>query len=110
MAAADESAAGGSYDDINVRQLRNALERAMILQPSGDICEVHLGLELLGAAHSVAPVPAESLPSWSDNERRYLEALLARTDGKLYGADGAAALAGLKPTTLRSKLVRHGLR
>jgi transcriptional regulator with GAF, ATPase, and Fis domain len=34
---------------------------------------------------------------------------LSKTDGKIYGADGAAALLGVKPTTLASKIKRYGL-
>ena len=50
------------------------------------------------------------LPSWKENERRYLAELTRDAQGRLYGPGGAAETAGLKPTTLRSKLLRHGLR
>jgi transcriptional regulator with GAF, ATPase, and Fis domain len=50
------------------------------------------------------------LPNFEENERRYLRAVLAATDGKLYGPDGAAAIVDLPPTTLRSRLVKLGLR
>ena len=39
-----------------------------------------------------------------------LERALAATEGKIYGEDGAAALLGLKPTTLQGKLKRYGVR
>jgi transcriptional regulator with GAF, ATPase, and Fis domain len=45
-----------------------------------------------------------------EHERRYLARALSRTGGKIYGKDGAAALLGLKPTTLQSKLKKHGLK
>ena len=45
-----------------------------------------------------------------DNERSYFTAVLEQTHGKLYGPDGAATIAGLLPTTLRSRLLRLGLR
>ena len=35
---------------------------------------------------------------------------LAKTRGKIYGSDGAAALLGLKPTTLSSRVHRMGLK
>lgn len=89
----------------NVRELLNALERATILQPHGVIEPAHLAVE-----RATAAAPTAAPTTWRDNERRYLVDLLRRTDGKLYGDDGAAALADLKPTTLRSKLVKHGLR
>ncbi|MFN7143413.1 MAG: hypothetical protein ACK4YP_06540, partial [Myxococcota bacterium] len=56
------------------------------------------------------PGGATRLPTFEENERRYFEAVLAATDGKLYGPDGAAAIVGLPPTTLRSRLVKLGLR
>jgi transcriptional regulator with AAA-type ATPase domain len=41
---------------------------------------------------------------------RYLRQVLEHTEGKIYGKDGAAALLGLKPTTLQSKLIKLGVR
>jgi transcriptional regulator with GAF, ATPase, and Fis domain len=96
----------------NVRELVNALERATILHPAGVLPVASLGIPTAAPL----PSPATSTPtqatlgSWQDNERRYFEALLEQTDGKLYGVGGAAAIAGLKPTTLRSRMVKLGLR
>lgn len=42
-------------------------------------------------------------------ERRHLVAALRHTGGKIYGRDGAAKLLDLKPTTLQSKLKKHGI-
>jgi formate hydrogenlyase transcriptional activator len=46
---------------------------------------------------------------FAEAERRHLERALAFTGGKIYGADGAAALLGLQPTTLQAELNEHGL-
>jgi transcriptional regulator with GAF, ATPase, and Fis domain len=43
-------------------------------------------------------------------ETRTLAAALARTNGKVFGPHGAAALLGMKPTTLVSRLKALGLR
>jgi GAF domain-containing protein len=43
-------------------------------------------------------------------ERANIVAALARSHGKVFGADGAAALLGMKPTTLASKMTVLGLR
>ncbi len=94
----------------NIRQLKNAIERATILRPSGEIDPRHLGLDKSRTGNHARPAPNRVEVSWHENERRYLEALLRHCDGRLYGEGGAADLAQLKPTTLRSKLVRHGLR
>ena len=42
-------------------------------------------------------------------ERDSLAAALARTGGKIFGPDGAAALLGMKPTTLASRIKVLGL-
>ena len=103
----------------NVRQLVNALERATILHPSGAIPPESLGIGGQGeqAPPATPPPPPpnglsrpEPLPTFEENERNYLAAVLRQTEGKLYGAGGAAAIVGLPPTTLRSRLVKLGLR
>lgn len=95
----------------NVRELLNALERATIMQPTGALTPAHLGLETsIRAPILRAPPSSGPLPDFEENERAYLASVLKRSGGKLYGADGAAAITGLKPTTLRSRMVKLGLR
>jgi transcriptional regulator with GAF, ATPase, and Fis domain len=109
----------------NVRQLVNVLERAVILQPAGELDVVHVdpasgipGAVAAGpsgplAGGSVVGMPAmeiEPLEKFDDHERRYLRRVLEHTGGKIYGPGGAAELLGLPPTTLQSKLRRYGLR
>ena len=95
----------------NVRQLRNTLERATILRPSGPLDAVALGLDALP---TIGPRPttaeAGTFPTYREAERRYLAAALAHTEGRIYGADGAADLVDLRPTTLQSKLQKAGLK
>jgi transcriptional regulator with GAF, ATPase, and Fis domain len=80
-----------------------------LLQPTGELEPQHLGLRQ-GIGSSRPPPPSNSSATWHENERRYLADVMQRAGGKIYGPDGAAALAGLKPTTFRSKLLKHGLR
>jgi len=63
-----------------------------------------LGLALAGAE------PRDDLGTFEEHERAYFEALLAASGDRIYGRGGAAEAAGLKPTTLHSKLKKHGLR
>jgi DNA-binding NtrC family response regulator len=98
----------------NVRELRNVLERAVISSSGAE-------LRLLMPVDSVTAPPSASTRSASDpppapgsavrneeelrrEERDNLLRALARTKGKIYGSDGAAAVLGLKPTTLASRL------
>jgi transcriptional regulator with GAF, ATPase, and Fis domain len=94
----------------NVRELINALERATLLQPVGTLEPHHLGLRTSGPSVRRSSAPPAPALSWQQNERAYLTEILRQAQGKLYGPQGAAAIAHLKPTTLRSKLVKHGLR
>ena len=99
----------------NVRELQNVIERAAIRARNG---QLDLGLgpasdstnrttRKTDSAPKVAPA---SLHELKNHERKFIVDALARTGGKIYGPDGAAALLGLKPTTLSSKVHRMGLR
>jgi transcriptional regulator with GAF, ATPase, and Fis domain len=88
----------------NVRELHNVLERAAILSAERTLC---LPPGALPAQSAERP---DHLPTWEAQERGYLERLLRHARGKISGADGAAALAGLAPSTLLSRLEKLGLR
>jgi transcriptional regulator with GAF, ATPase, and Fis domain len=94
----------------NVRELQNVVERAVILSR---------GTPLLFDEPSAPPkpqappfLPENSLLTRSElkaRERESLTAALARTGGKIFGPAGAAALLGMKPTTLASRIKVLGL-
>jgi len=88
----------------NVRELENLVERAMIVAESDTLC--------IDSNWLAAPRAAEdALPSGlHDVERRSILDALRRSRGRIYGARGAAALLGVKPTTLYGKMRRHGIR
>jgi hypothetical protein len=114
----------------NVRELRNVLERAVISAGQGD-AQVRLALDEERPARRPIPmfappaavpalegppltaVPVEpavlSAAEMRRRDRQNLLAAVASCHGKIYGPDGAAALLGMKPTTLASRLKRlHG--
>jgi len=102
----------------NVRQLVNVLERATIVVSTGLIGPEDLGLpQTSDPAAAVRAMSSRIQQSangtdilpWRDAERRHLMAALHATGGKIYGNDGAAQLLDLKPTTLQSKLKKHGI-
>jgi formate hydrogenlyase transcriptional activator len=88
----------------NVRELENLVERAMIVA-TGDV--------LMIEANWLPTVPpSESVPAPAglrDLERRSILDALHRSRGRIYGPHGAAALLGIKPTTLYGKMRRHGI-
>lgn len=52
----------------------------------------------------------EEIVMFDEMNRRYLDKVLRKTGGKIYGRNGAAHLLGMKPTTLQSKLKKLGVR
>ena len=99
----------------NVRELRNVIERAVIMAQGGAM-EFDLPISL-----SDRPTPEISdgdsperefltEPEMLKKERDNLLVVLEKTGWKIKGADGAAELLGVKPTTLLSRIKKMGLR
>jgi len=101
----------------NVRELRNVIERAVILARGGPL---QFDLPVTDSA----PPPASSTQNSSAKaglqyfteaemerrERENLVAVLETAGWKIKGADGAAELLGVKPTTLLSRMKKMGLK
>ena len=82
----------------NIRELQNIVERAVILC-AGDT------LAIDEAWLSGQSPESEVLPeALRDQEKALIEAALARSSGKVAGADGAAAQLGIPASTLESKI------
>jgi formate hydrogenlyase transcriptional activator len=91
----------------NVRELENHLQRALILSPGEELV---LPEPLLPQVAARTPRHGVKTGSSLDGAvRAAIEAALRSTRGKLYGPGGAAALLGLKPSTLQSKMVKLGI-
>jgi PAS domain S-box-containing protein len=95
----------------NIRELENLIERQVILS-RGD----KLTFDDLPMFHSkgTSPVVIEKTENLTESDcdaLRYqaIVTALKRARGKLYGADGAAELLGVKPTTLASRMKKLGL-
>ena len=65
------------------------------------------GLESVGKSGGAIQF-TEILP-YEDMSRMYLEAVLEKTGGRIYGKGGAADLLDMKPTTLQSRLKKLGI-
>ncbi|KAB1071200.1 sigma 54-interacting transcriptional regulator [Methylobacterium planeticum] len=96
----------------NVRELENVIERAAILAVGG---RLRFDLPETEPQRRPAPAPAalpvDRPPTETDRrarDRAEIEAALALTDGRVFGPKGAAALLGLRPTTLASRMKAHG--
>ncbi len=93
----------------NVRELENALQRALILSPGATLAVPELPRSAPAATAAAAAAPATP-GRFEDEVRGLLERALASCGGRVYGPKGAAALLGLRPTTLQGKMRRYGVR
>lgn len=107
-----------SYDwPGNIRELRNVIERAVILARGGTlefdlpVNETQLALSA-PASHGGNSPPTEFLTEaeMRQRERQNVLSVLEKTGWKIKGMDGAAELLGVKPTTLLSRIKTMGLK
>ncbi|HXA43898.1 MAG TPA: helix-turn-helix domain-containing protein, partial [Candidatus Angelobacter sp.] len=101
----------------NIRELRNVIDRAVIISRGG-VLDFDLPVtDSPPAATRLAPEKADAAepeiltePEMQRRERENLLAALRKTNWKIRGADGAAELLGVKPTTLVTRMQKMGLR
>ncbi|RMH44071.1 MAG: sigma-54-dependent Fis family transcriptional regulator [Deltaproteobacteria bacterium] len=102
----------------NLRELVAAVVAAAAGAPAGELPAAAFGggratagapgeVEPAGGAARVAPFSPRRL---ADVEREHIARTLAFTGGKIYGPGGAGELLGLKPSTLQSRMAKHGLK
>ena len=102
----------GSYDwPGNIRELQHVVERAVILAPPDGAVRFDVSSSIAEAAGPKEPDrPYRTEREWRRLERENLLAALKASGGKVAGRDGAAALLGLNPNTLTSRLRALGLK
>jgi DNA-binding NtrC family response regulator len=64
---------------------------------------------VLPVSNSGAAIQFGAILPYEDMSKMYLEAVLEKTGGKIYGKGGAADLLDMKPTTLQSRLKKLGI-
>lgn len=90
----------------NVRELENAVERSLILQRQGPLSlqsSERIRTQQKEAAGRKSQVSASTL---DEVMRRHIEEVMVTTKGKINGRDGAAALLGIHPNTLRNRMLK----
>ena len=87
----------------NIRELQNVIERACVLAkgPVVDVPDPALGTRQRRAWHPT---------TLDEAEQAHIGRTLEQTGWRIEGPGGAAALLGLRPSTLRSRIKKHGLR
>jgi len=100
----------------NIRELRNVIERAVILARGGALeFDVPAAAALTDRTHRAAPEARDGERTFLteaemlQRERDNVLAVLTLTRWKIKGPDGAAERLGLKPTTLISRLKKLGI-
>jgi PAS domain S-box-containing protein len=86
----------------NVRELESIIERAVILCP-GPVLQLADKLEI------TAPVLSLALRTLEETERNQVVKILSETRWRIEGKDGAAAILGIHPSTLRARMHKLGI-
>jgi PAS domain S-box-containing protein len=104
-----------SYDwPGNIRELQNAVERAVIVSRGGPL-QFELPEPKPVVVTEVAPARLAAQPTLltreelKRQERDNIVRALKQSNGKVFGPGGAAELLGMKPTTLASRIRALGL-
>ncbi|MCF8079978.1 MAG: sigma 54-interacting transcriptional regulator [Desulfobacterales bacterium] len=84
----------------NVRELESIIERAVILCP-GPVLQLAENL-------ASAPLPS-NMKTLEETERNQILKVLSETRWRLEGKNGAAAILGLHPSTLRARMHKLGI-
>lgn len=87
----------------NVRELQNIIERAMIINPTGPLAFDHLKASEVQTTFT-APEAIGTPDKLDEVMTQHIKEVLARTGGKINGPDGAAAILGINPSTLRNRM------
>src|SRR3989449_82322 len=90
----------------NVRELRNVIERAVIVATDETLRAEHLPDELRGEETTLADRPQGGLLTLAEAEARHIARVLAHTNGRI-GA--AAEILGIHRNTLTRKMKEYGL-
>jgi formate hydrogenlyase transcriptional activator len=87
----------------NIRELRNVVERSMIIATS-----TRLNIALPARSEAAGSAVRRSL-KMVDVEKDHVRSVLESTGWRIRGAGGAAELLGLQPTTLETRMLKLGL-
>lgn len=92
----------------NVRELENLVERELIRSrgPNGNLVLAFEHFQWPKSIGEAESMPEENNPLLTLDEAmsQHIRLALGQTGGKIYGPNGAAALIGINPNTLRSRM------
>ena len=86
----------------NVRELESIIERAVILCPGPT-------LQLADKREISSPPLSSAVRTLEETERNQILKIFSETEWRIEGKDGAAAILGLHPSTLRARMHKLGI-
>lgn len=93
----------------NIRELENVVEQSVILHNGRSMLELKRDFSFIATGH----IPKPAIKTFEDvkhiqkeTEREYIVSILKKTNGRIRGANGAAKLLNVKPTTLESRMAK----
>lgn len=89
----------------NVRELENVIQKAVLLAEGSEI-----KINNLEPSRGSKNVGVETIQTLEEVERNHILKVIGYCNGRIAGPKGAAALLGLKRTTLISRMEKYGIR
>jgi len=89
----------------NVRELENVIQKAVLLAEGNEIT-----LKNFEPGRGSKGIGVETIQTLEEVERNHILKVIGYCDGRIAGPNGAAALLGLKRTTLLSRMEKYGIR
>ena len=93
----------------NVRELRNVMERAVIMSTPDSFELRIIPAPRTAPGEDVLALSLSGKPNLDEVQRRYIQQVLNQTGGRISGPAGAAAILGMKRTTLQARLKKLGI-
>jgi transcriptional regulator with GAF, ATPase, and Fis domain len=91
----------------NVRELQNVVERGILLTEGQTLDFFDLGRH--APVRRFGRTPDDRFDTLEEVEREHIKLALARSGGKVEGRDGAAAILGINPSTLRHRMRKQNI-
>ena len=85
----------------NIRELQNVIERSVVLYQKGNLCVKNCAFS---GQPSLSNPARQSFRRSATEDRKMIDSALAEAGGRVSGPSGAAALLGIPPSTLESKI------
>jgi transcriptional regulator with GAF, ATPase, and Fis domain len=90
----------------NIRELRNVVERSLITSSSSTFQLADSSIEM----HKTFSPPSNQTVSLDEIQQQHIQHILNETGWKINGIGGAAEILQMKPSTLRNRMKKLGIK